>query len=296
MWDEYLFPGSIQETLEILQSRNGNARIIAGGTDLIPQLKARAKNVSCLVDISRIKELSVIEEKNNSILVGAGVTHAQLASSPLIRKRALVLAEAALAIGSPLIRNQGTIAGNIINAQPAADTAVALFSLDAQVEISTIKGNKTIPIDKLYDGIGISKIDSTAEIVTAVCFKCLEDNQGSSFQRLAQRKALALPMLNAAAVVMINKNNFDEARITVAPVAPLPFRAHKAEAALKGTAIDAESINKAADLAAMESQPRDSALRGSSEYRREMVTVLVRRALNLAVQRARKPEQNSLEK
>jgi len=139
MWEEYLFPRSIQEALEILKSYKGQARIIAGGTDLILELKDRTRTVKCLVDIREIDALKNIEQDGEEIKIGAGVTHSQIASSMLIQRQATVLAEAASAVGSPQIRNQGTVVGNVVSAQPAADTAVALFALEAEAEI-TISG------------------------------------------------------------------------------------------------------------------------------------------------------------
>ena len=287
MWDEYIIPKSVEEALRILQSHEKNARIIAGGTDLIPELKEGTRKVKCLVDISEIEPLRKIELDGDLVRIGSGVTHAQAASSKLIRERANLLAEAASVVGSPLIRNQGTVVGNVVNAQPAADTAVALFSLCAEVEILTNSGTRRVPITQTYEKPGLSKINSTSEIVTALYIKSLRDNQGSAFVRLAQRKALALPMLNVAVVVTIRDGLFEESRITIGPVAPLPFRSEKAEASLKNAAFSPESIYKAAEAASSEAKPRDSALRGSAEYRREMVKVFVRRALERATQRAK---------
>ncbi len=287
MWEEYISPASVEEALDILKSHKKQARIVAGGTDLILDLKDQIREVKCLVDISGIEELRKIERDGDNIKIGAAVTHSQAASSKLIQENAPALAEAALAIGSPQIRNQGTVVGNVINAQPAADTAVALFALEAKAEITTGSGRQLVPIEKLYKGIGASKVDSTAEIVTALYFKSLKNNQGSAFVRLSQRKALALPMLNVAAVVTIQDDHFEEARIVVAPVAPMPLRSRKAEAALQGALIGLDSINTAAASAASEAQPRDSDLRGSAEYRKEMVKILVRRALEQASQRAK---------
>ena len=285
MWEEYFSPKSVSEALEILQRYKGQARIIAGGTDLIPELKEQIREVKALVDISEIDQLKKIEQDSDIIKIGAGITHSEVASSKLIREQATVLAEAASAVGSPLIRNQGTVVGNVVNAQPAADTAVALFALEAKAEIISHKGTKVIPIEELYHDIGVSKIDSTLEIVTAIYFKSLRRNQGSAFVRLAQRKALALPLLNVAVVVTLREGRFGETKIVVAPVAPLPFRSRKAEAILKDAPIDSEFIRKAAEASASEAQPRDSALRGSAQYRREMVKVMVRRALGQATQR-----------
>ena len=137
MWEEYSSPKSVQEALEILQSCKGQARIIAGGTDLIPELKEQTRKVKCLVDIVGIEPLKKIEQDGDNIKIGAGVTHSDVASSKLIRKKAAVLAEAASAVGSPLIRNQGTVVGNVVNAQPAADTAVALSALEAKAEVES---------------------------------------------------------------------------------------------------------------------------------------------------------------
>jgi len=287
MWEEYISPTSVKEALEILKSYKGQARIIAGGTDLILDLKDQIRKVRCLVDISGIQELKKIEQNGDNIKIGAGVTHNQAASSKLIQEHAPVLAEAASAIGSPQIRNKGTVVGNVVNAQPAADAAVALFALEAKTEITSRNGSRLVPVEELYQGVGISRIDSTAEIVTALYFRSLKNNQGSAFVRLAQRKALALPMLNIAVVVTIQDDHFEEARIVVAPVAPTPFRSRKAETALQGALIGLDSINKAAESATSEAQPRETELRGSAEYRREMVKVLVRRALEQAVQRAK---------
>ncbi len=168
MWDEYVIPKSVEEALQILQSREGEARIIAGGTDLVPELKDGAKNVRCLVDISEIESLRKIELDGDLIRLGAGVTHTQVASSELIREQASLLGEASAAVGSPLIRNQGTVVGNVVKRQPAADTAVALFSLCAEVEILSGKGTRRVPIGQTYEKLGVSRINSASEIVTAL--------------------------------------------------------------------------------------------------------------------------------
>lgn len=286
MWSEYLFPTSVKETLMFLSKSKGEARIIAGGTDLIPQLKRETRQLKCLIDITNIRELCKIVESGDSITIGAGVTHSHVISSDLIKNHAIVLAEAASCVGSPLIRNQGTIVGNVVNAQPAADTALALFALNANIEIHTQTGKKLVPIADLYYGPGISAVDSSSELVTSIHFQKLGRNSGSAFVRLSQRKALTLPVLNVAVVVMLTNDQYTSARIAIGPVAQMPFRSEKAELFLKGTRIHSESIMKAAELSAEDAQPRDSALRGSAGYRQQMVKVLVRRALEKATQRA----------
>lgn len=288
-WQRYVFPTSIEEALAILEEYRGQARVVAGGTDLVPQLKKNERTVQCLVDVSRLQELKGIERQGGSIRVGAGVTHQQLASSDLIRQKASALAEGATAVGSPQIRHMGTVGGNVINAQPAADTVIPLLALDAQAEIAGSQGRRLAPVESLFVSPGRSAVDPTTEILVALSFSALEAGQGSAFARLAKRKALSLPILNAAVVVTLNSQGtvFEEVRLALGPVAPTPFRARQAEEALTGRALSDEAIEPALELAAKQAQPRTNPLRASQEYRREMVKVLLRRSLQQAVQVAR---------
>ncbi len=285
-WEEYLVPTSLEEALTMLKERQGQARVIAGGTDLIIQLKKKEVTARCLVDVTNLDELKGIELEDDFIRIGACVTHQELASSSLIRERAAALAEGASQVGSPQIRNMGTVGGNIVNAQPAADTVVPLMALEAEVEVATATGTRRDPLGGLCIGPGQCTVDSTVEILTGVRFRALGSNQSSAFERLAKRKALALPILNAAAVVTLNDggDTFQEVRLAVGPIGPTPSRALNAEEALRGAAVEAQAIAAAMELAAQEAQPRSNPLRGSQEYRQEMVKVLLRRAVERAVQ------------
>jgi len=285
MWEEYLCPSTVEETLELLKSGEGQARIVAGGTDLVVEIKEGVKEVPVLVDITGIESLKKIELGGDHVKMGACVTHTQVVSSNLIQDRATALSEAALSIGSPQTRNIGTVVGNVVNAQPAADAAVALVALGAEAEIMDSTGYRWTPVEELYAGIGLSKVKSDKEMVTVLRFKAQSDKQGSAFARLAQREALALPVLNAAVMITADADRCTRARIVVAPVAPLPYRCREAEDFLTGTPLTLESFARAGEMAAGECHPRDSALRGSSEYRREMIKVLVRRALSSARER-----------
>ncbi len=291
-WLKYLFPTSIEETLAMLQEYQGQARVIAGGTDLIPQLKKKELEVQCLVDISRLDALRDIQLEGDVIRIGAGVTHQQLSSSELIREKATLLAEGAWAVGSPQIRYMGTVGGNIVNAQPAADTVIPLLALEAEAEITSSQETRLVPLESLFLGPGRSKVDASAEILVALRFRALDGVEGSAFSRLAKRKALSLPTLNAAVVVKLDGHGkvFEEARLALGPVAPTPFRARKAEEALRGEAVEGEALQSALEIAAQEAQPRSNPLRASREYRQQMVEVLLRRALERAVQVARSQE------
>lgn len=281
-WTDYLFPRTIAEALEALQAYQGRARIIAGGTDLVLQAERGQCDSTVMVDITRIPGLGFLEERDGFIWIGPQVTHAQVAASPLVREKAGLLAKACGCVGGPQIRRVGTLVGNVVNAMPAADGAVALFALDAELEVQDTSGRRFLPIAEMYAGVGRCTLDPCVQMVTAVRFRPLPSDAGWSFQRLAQRRALILPMLNCAVVARVAEGRFVEARIAIGPVAETPLRAAAAEAALCGAPVGPETIRKAAGLAQEAAHPRDSAIRGSAEYRKEMVAVLVRRGLEEA--------------
>jgi carbon-monoxide dehydrogenase medium subunit len=285
-WTEYLFPKTVEEALAMLEGQLGQARIIAGGTDLVLQAQQGKCPSTVMVDITRIPKLDFLEERDGTIWIGPQVTHAQAAASPLVRERAGVLAAGCGSVGGPQIRHVATLVGNVVNAMPAADGAVALFALDAEVEAAETAGRRIIPIAELYAGVGVCTLDPCAQIVTGIRFRLLPAGWGWSFKRLAQRRALILPMLNTAVVVQVAEGRFQKVRIAVGPVAATPMRAGDAEMALRGQPINTAVIAEAARLAMEAAHPRDSAVRGSGEYRRAMVEVLVRRGLEEAVARA----------
>ena len=283
MWDSYLVATSVQDALVKLSSLDNSARIIAGGTDLVLQAQRGKCLARAMVDVSRIHGLDTIQEQAGYITLGATVTHAQVAESPLIREKAPLLAQACASVGSPQIRNVATLVGNVVNALPAADGAVALFALDAEVQVTTLESQEWMPIADLYEGVGECTLDPCVQMVTALRFRPLVRSMGSDFQRLARRRALVLPIINVAAAVNAREDLFVDARIAVGPVAPTPFRATAAEHALIGQQVTLAAIERAAALAAQDAQPRSSALRGSKDYRTAMVQVLVRRAVCNAV-------------
>ncbi|MBC7257646.1 MAG: FAD binding domain-containing protein [Chloroflexi bacterium] len=284
MWQEYLFATSVEHALELLGQYEGRAQLIAGGTDLVLQSQRGECPATVIVDITRIPGLNYIQEQDGHIVVGAQVTHAQIAASSLIREKAPILAMACAQVGGPQIRNAGTLVGNVINAQPAADGAVALFALDAELEVATPEGRRWEPIAHVYRGVGVCTINPCQEMVTAVRFRSLTGACGCNYQRLARRKALTLPTLVVAVVLEMAGDAIKWARIAIGPVAPTPYRAADAEAYLIGKKAEESVFAEAGRLAAAKARPRDSLIRGSGEYRTAMVGVLVRRALAAAAQ------------
>lgn len=283
MWQEYQYPESVCEALDLLSEGAGQARIIAGGTDLVLQLKRGECQTACLIDISRISELRKVEEENGTITLGAALTHAEVASSPRIQSVAPVLAKAACEVGSPEIRNTATIGGNVVNAQPAADTALALLALEAEAELVAVDGTRWVPLLDLYKGAGVSAVDSTAELVRRFRFRAPSGQTGSAYRRLGKCKSIALPVLCAATMVWLEAGKIVSASIGLGPVAPLPFRAREAELWLAGRPATLETAKQAATIAQKEARPRDSLLRCSQEYREAMVRVLVQSTLEQAM-------------
>ena len=150
----YHLPLSLAEALELLERFQGRARIIAGGTDIIPELRRREIEVEALVDISRLPGLNGIRREGDEIILGALVTHAQTAASPLIREKARLLADGAAAVGSPQIRNVATVAGNLVSGRPAADTSIPLLALQASVTLASKAGERMVPLTDFFLSVG----------------------------------------------------------------------------------------------------------------------------------------------
>jgi CO/xanthine dehydrogenase FAD-binding subunit len=286
--EEYLTPSTLAEALDMLNRFCGQARVIAGGTDVFPQLRKRDYSLKALVDITGLPGMSDIETNGDKITVGGLVTHTQAADSPLIIEKARLLADGCAQVGSPQIRNVATLAGNLVSGQPAADASIPLLALDASVAIASVEGERTVPLSEFFLDVGKTALDPAREILTRIEFSALGDNQGCCYQRLAKRKALTLPMLVCAVRVTVDprQRTFADAALALGPVAPVPFRERHAEDFLRGRSISNKTVQDAAEAASAYCSPRDSILRGSCDYRQEMVKVYVRRGLELSLEQA----------
>ena len=285
-WDEYLMPRSLDEALEILERYRGAARVIAGGTDIVPASRKGALEIKALVDISRIPGLNGIRLDGATVKIGPLVTHTETARSKVILKNGTALAEGASQLGSPQIRNIATVAGNIVNAQPGADTVIPLLALDGSITVRSRQSERCIPLAELFTDVGKTTIDSTREIVTEIAFPALGTREASAAIRLGKRKTLVLPILTVAIVIGVDdKKTFAKARIAVGPVAKTPLRCKAAEKILLGSPVGDEVVKKAAAAAAKTANPRTSLIRGTSEYRKAMVAVLVERGIATALRR-----------
>lgn len=280
MWETYYTPATLNEALQLLAEHGKNARIVAGSTDLIIELERNIRpDISALIDITRIGGLDEITLGDDGLIhIGPLVTHNQVIGSKLIVERALPLAQACWGVGSPQIRNRGTVAGNVITASPANDTITPLRALGAAFTLRSAGGERVVPIDEFYTGVRRT-VMAPDEILVDISFKPLDaDTQRGIFLKLGLRKAQAISVVNVAALLAFDGDRIRRAKITQGSVAPTIIASPEAEALLTGKVLSEELINEAADLAAEAARPIDD-VRGSAAYRREMIRVLTRRAL-----------------
>lgn len=280
-WTTYHKASSVSEALSLLERSAGRGRVIAGGTDLVIQLHRRALSAEVLVDITGIDDLKRIEVHEGWILIGAAVTHAEVAANSLIRRHARVLSEGCSRVGSLQIRNMATLLGNVINAQPAADGAVPLTALEAEIRVVSKGAERWIPMEEAYLGVGRSAVDATGELAAQIRFRIPDSDGRAGFFRVSRRKALALPVLNGAVLLRPDAalTRIEKARIALGPVAAKPFRARGTEACLESGPLSLDVIHEAARIAAEEAKPRTSLIRGGERYRREMIRLQMTRLL-----------------
>lgn len=281
MWHEYINATSTDEVIHILADKREQARIIAGGTDLILELeRGLRKGVDTLIDVSRISQLKKIYiDENDVIHLGALVTHNDCASDSLIRKRAYPLSRAAWEVGAPQIRNRGTIAGNLITASPANDTITPLMALGASLTLLSKNGERIVPLKEFYTGVR-KNVMQPDEMLAEISFPAMKESQRGAFIKLALRRAQAISLVDVAFVLDFKADTVQSASITLGAVTPIIAHAEKAEKFLVGKKLTDKNILQAAELAVESATPIDD-VRGSASYRREMVKVITKRGLTM---------------
>jgi carbon-monoxide dehydrogenase medium subunit len=287
MWLEYINVNTLDQALDILSERGDRARIVAGATDLMLEVERGIRtSIETLVDITRVPGLDQIQlDEDGLIHLGSLVTHNHCVASKLIKEKAYPLAQAAWEVGSPQIRNRGTIAGNLITASPANDTITPLMALGALVTLRSSTGERIVPLRRFYLGVR-ETIMQPDEIMVDISFPAMNVNQSGTFIKLALRQAQAISLVNIAVVLTFSDGKdelpgdkkIEQAAITLGAVAPTIIHAEEAEEYLKGRTLDGNTIEQAALLAEETSQPIDD-VRSSGDYRREMVRICTLRAL-----------------
>jgi carbon-monoxide dehydrogenase medium subunit len=280
----YFAPERLEDAVAILSEHGTTARIVAGGTDLVVQMKDGARRPAAVVNIGRIGSLRGIVERDGALHIGALTSMGTIEHDPLILTKYPVLADSAKLVGSIQIRNLASIAGNSCNASPGADTPPALLVLDVSVRTAGANGGRIFPLRDLFVGPGQTSLE-LGEIVVEIIVPEPEPNTGAFYLRHTPRRELDIAVVGAGAWVKLDGDTVSDVRIALAAVAPTPLRATGAEDALRGREINDESLAAAADAAQAQAKPI-SDVRGSAEFRTHLVGVLTRRALEGAISRA----------
>jgi carbon-monoxide dehydrogenase medium subunit len=284
---DYYCPGTLEEAFSLLRKFKNQARVMAGGTDLIVNMKLNNVKPRVVIDLKGIKGLNKINySKRLGLRVGALTTLTQLHTSQAVRDNYPFLAQASGEVGSVQVRNRATLGGNLCNASPAADTAPPLMAMGASVRIRGPRKERVVPLEQFFTGPGKTSLNQ-GEILVGVEAPAMKPRSGGAYIKLGVRRAMEIALTGVAAVVTLNgkEGTVKEARIALGAVAPTVIMAHKAEELLRGAALDDEVLAEAGNAASMAARPI-SDVRCSAEYRKQMADVLTRRALKMAYQSA----------
>lgn len=274
---------SIQEAQKMLAANPG-AKLLAGGHSLIPLMKLRLASPSAVIDIGRIPELRGIAASGNMIRIGALATHAELAASAELRRRAAALAEAASVVGDPAVRNRGTIGGNVAHADPASDLPTVLVALGAQMVAVGPRGERTIDAASFFTGIMTTALGED-EILAAVLVPAAAGGQGSAYVKFAH-PASRYAVVGAAAIVKVEAGACAEVRVAIGGLVPCAIRCASVEQSLTRQQPSDSAIAAAASKVAQDLGEVNGDIFASADYRRAIAPVYVKRALSAAVARA----------
>ena len=275
---EYLAPNNLKDALILLKKWRSRGELIAGGTNVIPELRAKTLRKEILIDLSHLKNLSYIKEEKKRIRIGALTTMSEIATSKTIRSKACILSEAVWQIGNPLVRNRATIAGNLADASPAADSAVPLLVLEASIVVEKHKGKrKQIPINEFFMGVNKTVLKRN-ELIREIVFPKPAPSSRMVYSKLGLRNAMAISVVSVGVLAEMEKGRCNRARIALGAVAPTPRRAYGVEKLLVGQAVTEELIDQCCEAIQEEIQPITD-VRATFEYRRSMTSVLLKRLL-----------------
>ena len=282
---ELILPESVDDCVRALAQRGPETKLLAGGTDLLPQLKNGLLKPARVIDLSGVARLRAIEPADGrGLRIGAAVTARTLELDKSVRARYLSLAESGALVGSVQVRNLATLGGNLCNAAPSADMAPPLLALDAEAVITGPKGERRVPIAAFFTGVRRTVL-APDELLLELVVPTPAPHSGGHYLRHTPRRELDIAVVGVASQLTLANGVCTKARIALAAVAPVPVRATAAEQALEGQPVTPDRIARAADLAVEVARPI-SDQRGSVEFRRHLVRVLTRRTLITALARA----------
>jgi len=278
-------PETVEAAVEMLHA-NGDLRVIAGGTDVLIRIQHGGDGWSQLLSLRNVKALETISlREDGTIVIGATAPFAKIFMDPVIRKHLPSLAEAAVSMGGPQIRNVATIGGNICNGAVSGDSASTLFALDALLRLESLEGERIIPIHEFYAGPGKVHL-RPGELLTAVLVpRSSYQDTGAHYIKFAMRKAMDIATLGVSVVCRVRAGAFEDLRIGLGVAAPVPIRCVEAEAYAKGRAVTVACCQEIGRLAVKAAKARSS-WRASKDYREHLIEVLTERAVLESAKRA----------
>lgn len=285
---EVLFPKTLNEALSLMKTYSGAAKAIAGGTDLMPKMKRREVAPKYLIDLKGVADLNFISnDAKNGLRIGPLTTLNEIRESSVVKEHCPILVETVSQMASVQVRNMATMAGNLCNAVPSADTAPPLIALQARLKLLGPEGERTVLVEDFFKGPGETAMDPL-DLLTEIQIPSARPGEAGTYLKHTLRAEMDLALVGVAAYLARNskKDICEEIRIAMGAVAPIPVRAKKAEEALRGKSLSDTLIETAGSLASEESSPIDD-IRSSAEYRREMVRVLTKRAIKQSWERAK---------
>ena len=281
---ELALPRSVDEALKVLKDRGSDAKLLAGGTDLLPQLKNGLIKPACVIDLSGVERVRSVQGDARGLRVGAAVSARALERHAAARATYTSLSESAALVGSVQVRNLATLGGNLCNAAPSADMAPPLLALEAEAVIVGPKGERRVPLATFFTGVRRTVL-APDELLLEIVVPAPGPRSGGNYLRHTPRRELDIAVVGVASQLTLSNGVCSKARIALAAVAPTPVRATAAEQALEGQPVTPEAIERAAVLAVGVAKPI-SDQRGSADYRLHLVRVLTGRTLRTALARA----------
>lgn len=281
---EYVRVSELDEALRLL-SRKEDVKVLAGGTDLVVDMKIGRYRPKTVIDISGIKNLRYIVDEGDKVRIGALTRMQDIVESPVIREKLPVLAEAVSMLGSWQIRNMATVGGNLCNASPAADSAPPLLVHEARIKLASIEGTREIPITEFFVGPRKTAMYKTELLQEVIVPYDADFAKSYSYVKLGRRNAFTLSVVAVATVLKVRDGVFEDVRIALNAVAPTPVRARSVESFLKGREVGSEAIEKASELVLNDISPI-SDVRASAEYRKHASKILVKDTLLKALEKA----------
>jgi CO/xanthine dehydrogenase FAD-binding subunit len=282
----YVEPKDLSEAVKVLGENEGRAKIIAGGTNLIPSMRSGEMVPEVVVDLASLENFSYAREEGEAISIGALTTIADLISSEIVLRESPILSMAASRLGNPLTRNRATIGGNLVDASPAADMAPPLLALEASVHVVGAGGKgREIPLDRFFQGPNQTVLRPD-EVMTHIQFSKIKNPAWGSHIKLGLRNAMAISVVSIAVMLEMKDDVCQKARVALGAVAPKPLRAYGVEGVLEGARVDSKTLNECSRVVTEEISPI-SDIRASSMYRTQAASVLLRRAIAEALEKGR---------